>query len=59
MFQLGPGKVGVETDTKIHTFLKNVIILKFVDYNWNDDEKCIQISTNMTRIGSVICEISF
>ena len=30
---------------------KNVNILEFYNYIWNQCEKCIQISTNMTSIG--------
>ena len=38
--------------------LKNVIMLEFHDYIWNHHMKCIQISTNMPGIGSVIHEIA-
>ena len=34
-------------------------IIEFHDHIWNHHEKCIQISTNMPSIGSVICEIGF
>ena len=36
---------------------KNVNILEFGDYIWKHQEKCIQISTNMPCIGSLIREI--
>ena len=39
--------------------VKNVRILEFSGYIWNHHEKCIEISTNKPRIGSVICEIGF
>ena len=35
----------------------NVNIVEFHDRIWNHNEKCIQISTNMPRIGSPIREI--
>ena len=38
--------------------VKNVEIVKFHDHIWNHNEKCIQISTNMPGIGSLIREIS-
>ena len=37
--------------------VKNVKIVKFHDHIWNHREKCIQISTNMPGIGSLIREI--
>ena len=36
---------------------KNVKILEFSDDIWNQYEKCIQISTNMPGIGSLVREI--
>ena len=48
--------------SKISQFFKkskNVNILKFGDYIWNHHEECIQISTNMPSIGSIMCEIGF
>ena len=36
---------------------KNVKILGFGVYIWNQHEKCIQISTNIPYIGCEICEI--
>ena len=36
---------------------KKVKIMEFGDYIWNHREKCIQISTNMPGIGSLIREI--
>ena len=40
-------------------FVKNVKIVEFHNYIWNQREKCIQISTNMPSIGLVISEIAF
>ena len=37
--------------------LKNVIIFEFHDHIWNHQEKCIQESTNMPGIVSLILEI--
>ena len=37
--------------------LKYVKILEFWDYIWSHHEKCIQLSTNLPGIGSLICEI--
>ena len=45
------------TFQKCHKIVKNVKILEFHDNIWNHHEKCIQISTIMPGIGSVICEI--
>ena len=45
------------TGTKYHTIFKNVNILEFHDHIWNHHEKCIQKSTNMPIIGSLIREI--
>ena len=39
--------------------LKGSKILEFHDHIWNHHEKCIQISTNMPGIGSLIREITF
>ena len=44
---------------KGYNIFKNVIILEIHYFNWNHHEKCIQMSTNMPSIGSVICEIGF
>ena len=41
----------------VSKFVKNIKILEFGHYIWNHCEKCIQISTNMPGIGSLICEI--
>ena len=38
--------------------VKNVEIVEFHDHIWNHNEKCIQISTNMSSIGLVIPEIT-
>ena len=38
---------------------KNVKIVKFSDHIWNNHEQCIQMSTNMPSIGSIICQIGF
>ena len=38
-------------------FVKNVKIVEFHDHIWNHHEKCIQQSTNMPGIGSLIREI--
>ena len=38
-------------------FVKNVNILEFHGHVWNHHEKCIQQSTNMPGIGSLIREI--
>ena len=40
-------------------FPQNVRIIEFQYYIWNQRGKCIQISTNMPGIGSVIREIAF
>ena len=37
---------------------KNVEIVEFHDHIWNNNEKCIQKSTNMPGIGSVNREIA-
>ena len=47
------------TGKQIDKFLKNVNIVEFHDHIWNRNEKCIQISTNMPGIGSLIREIAF
>ena len=38
----------------VPTFLKNTNSFEFHDHIWNHQEKCIQMSTNMTGIGSLI-----
>ena len=43
--------------TKLHKISKNVNIFEFHDHNWDHHEKCIQLSTNMPSIGSLIREI--
>ena len=45
-------------DKNVTNFVKNVNILEFGYYIWNPYEKCIQISTNMPGIGSLIREIA-
>ena len=42
---------------KCQKIVKNVNILEFRNHIWNHHEKCIQISTNMPGIGSLIREI--
>ena len=39
-------------------FVRKVKIVEFHDHIWNHNEKCIQISTNMPGIGSLIREIA-
>ena len=39
--------------------VKNVDILEFHDYIWNQREKWIQASTSMPIIGLIIFEITF
>ena len=46
------------TGNKITNICKNVEIVKVHDHIWNHHEKCIQLSTNMPGIGSVIREIA-
>ena len=46
-----------EQTTKSYKISQNFIILEFHYHIWNHHEKCIQISTNMPGIGSLICEI--
>ena len=41
----------------VTNLVKIVSIVEFHDRVWNQYEKYIQISTNMTGIGSLICEI--
>ena len=41
-------------DDRSQYFFLNI---KIVDHIWNQNEKCIQISTNRPGIGSVICEM--
>ena len=38
--------------------IKNVNILEFHDHIWNHYEKYIEISTNISVIGSLICKIA-
>ena len=45
------------TGLKYLKIFKNVNILEFHEHIWNHHEKCIQISTNMPGIGSLIREI--
>ena len=40
-----------------HKTSKDVNILEFHDHIWKQRQKCIQISTNMPGIGSLIREI--
>ena len=42
----------------VTNLVNNVNILEFHDHIWNRIEKCIQISTNMPGIGSLIREIT-
>ena len=42
----------------VSNFVKNVKIVEFHDNIWNHHNKCIQISTNMPGIGSLIREIA-
>ena len=42
---------------KLTKFARNIEIVKSHDHIWNHNEKCIQISTNMPGIGSLIREI--
>ena len=42
---------------KFHKMFKNCQIIEFHYLIWNKHEKCIEISTNMPSIGSVIIEI--
>ena len=51
------GRCEQMTGKKIHNIFKNVNILEFHDHIWNHHEKCIQKSTNMPGINSLICEI--
>ena len=46
------------TGQQINKFVKNVKIVEFHDHIWNKHKKCIQISTNMPGIGSLIREIA-
>ena len=43
---------------KLTKFVKNVKIVEFHDHIWYRNERCIQISTHMTSIGSLIREIA-
>ena len=51
----GEGRRQVKYLTK---FVKNVEIVEFHDHIWNHNEKCIQISTNMPSIDSVVRELA-
>ena len=42
----------------VTNLVKNVKIVEFHDHIWNHHEKCIQKSTNMPGIGSIIREIA-
>ena len=42
----------------VTNFVKNVKIVQFHAHIWNHHEKCIQKSTNMPGIGSIIREIA-
>ena len=46
------------TGQKVNQIFKNLEIVEFHDYIRNHNEKCIQISTNMPSIGSVIRELA-
>ena len=46
------------TGKNLTNLVKNVKIVEFHDHIWNHQEKCIQISTNMPGIGSLIREIA-
>ena len=46
------------TDQNLTNFVKNVKNVEFHHHIWYHHEKCIQISTNMPGIGSVIREIA-
>ena len=50
----------VSADDKVKNvtnFVKNVKIVEFLDHIWNRHKKCIQQSTTMPGIGSLISEI--
>ena len=47
-----------KTGQKLTKFTKSVKIVVFHDHFWNHNEKCIQISTNMPGISSLIHEIA-
>ena len=51
------GKREQTTGPKYHNFSKMSAFWKFDYHIWNRHEKCIQISTNMPSIGSLIREI--
>ena len=42
----------------VTNFVKNVNIVEFHDHIWNHHKKCIQISTNIPSIGSLIRKIA-
>ena len=53
----GPAAGECRRQTKnVIKFVKNCNILEFHDHIWNHHVKCIQISTNMPGIGSLIRE---
>ena len=54
--EAGESRRHVQNVTK---FAKNVHLLELHDHIWNHHEKCIEISTNMPGIGSLIREIDF
>ena len=55
--ELPRGRREQTIDPKRHKMIKNVKIHEFGDYVRNNHKKCIQISTNMSSISSLICEI--
>ena len=44
--------------TNLTKFVKNVEIVQFNYHIWNHSEECIQISTDMPGIGSLIREVA-
>ena len=46
------------TGQQFNKMYTNVKIVEFHDYIWNNNDKFIQISTNMPGIGSLIREIA-
>ena len=47
-----------DRSTKLTNCVENVNIVEFYDHIWNHNDKCIQVSTNMPGIGSIIREIA-
>ena len=45
------------TAPNVHKYFRNINSLEFHEHNWNHHDKCIQKSTNMPGIGSLIREI--